>query len=294
MKNQKNLLFLTNFSEACFRAIPTVSDWIDREEGQLTILHVHGPGRTEEAEARQRMRSFFAEADRYAKCERVLFSGEPGRVVLEYCRQERPNLVFAPAGHPAGVPRVRHRSLRALLLKSAAVRIWTRGRNGNATPPRRAPENIVYVITGHSNWVQEAQFAAKMAVRHRARLHLLHLTPMQDIHDGTLASEISIGQPNVSTSELLRLIASLPVPPLVHSSTGDELRELARMLRECRADMVFLGERHAVRRGILGSYVNPDLERLDVEAICFPDSMIAAAPQSRGSEGLALLPSYIR
>jgi len=293
MKTQKNVLFLTNFSESCFRAIPTLSEWMDREEGQLTILHVHGPGRKDEADARQRMRSFFAEADRYTKCERVLLTGVPSRVVLDYCRQEKPQMVFAPASHLSGMPRFRHKSMRVALLRHARVRIWTRGRNGNGSTPRRAPENIVYVITGHADWMQEAQLAARVAVRHRARLHLIHLTPIQDIHDGTLATEIGIGQPNVSTTALLKLIASLPVPPVIHSSTGNEVHELPRLLNECNADMVFLGERHAVRRGVLGASMNPDLEKLGNEVVCFPDAP-PALEEKREAESFMLLPSYIR
>ena len=202
-------------------------------------------------------------------------------------------MVFAPASHLTGLPRFRHKSLRAALLRHARVRIWTRGRNGNGSTPRRSPENIVYVITGHADWMQEAQLAARLALRHRARLHLVHLTPVQDIHDGTFASEIGIGQPNVSTKALLKLIASLPVAPVIHSSTGNEMRELPRLLHECNADMVFLGERHAVCRGVLGTSMNPDLEKLGNEVICFPDA--APTPeQTRDAESFVLLPSYIR
>jgi hypothetical protein len=119
------------------------------------------------------------------------------------------------------------------------VKIWTRGRNGRSAPTRRHSENVAYVITGHNGWAQEAQFAARTALCRGARFHLLHLTPIQEIHEGTLAADIRIGHPNVSTCELIRLISSLPLRPVVHSSTGDEIREMPRLLRECAADIVF-------------------------------------------------------
>jgi hypothetical protein len=291
------LLFLTNFSEACFQSIPTLAEWMDREDGHLTLLHVHAPGQLNEDAARKAMRSFFAEADRYARCERVLLAGDPAGVALDYCRRTRPDLVFAPASHKAGFPRLMHESIRAKLLRAAGVKVWTRGRNGSAVAAGRPVENVAYVITGHADWPIEAQLAAQTAQRHHSRFHLIHLTPAQDIHDGTLGGDIRIGHPDVETSDLRRIMEGLPMPPVVHSSTGDEYRELPRLLGEAAANIVFVGERHAVRRGLFNHHFNPDLERLDCEVVCFPDHPMTTERRERrvpDSGRILVLPGFTR
>ena len=278
MQNKKSLLFLTNFTEACFQAIPALAEWADHEDARLSLLHVHCPGRTEEGRAHKAMQSFFAEADRYAKCERLLLAGDAETQIVSFCRETRPEIVFAPASHPTGIPRVRHRSLRASLLRKSNMRIWSRGRNGSRAP-RKAPENVAYIMSGHANWHGEATMAAHTAARYGAQFHMIHLTPHQPVHDGTLVGDIGIGHPSLREEELTALTGSLPMEPIVHSSTGDEFRELPRLVEESHASMVFLGERHAIRRGVFGYSVNRDLESRDCEFVCFPERAMAGDAQ---------------
>lgn len=295
MKNGKRLLFLTNFSEACFQAIPALAEWQDREEGHLSLLHVHTAGRVDEDRARKAMRSFFAEADRYARCERLLLAGNAERMIVDYCRRMRPDIVFAPASHPAGFPRVRHRSLRASLLRRGRVKVWSRGRSGHPVPARRPAEDVAYVMTGHAAWHREAEMAAHIAARQGARFHLIHLTTMQAMHDGTLPQDVRIGHPEVLVQELNDFVKSLPCPPVIHFSAGDEFRELPRLLAESHAATVFLGERHALRRDLFGYSVNRDLEKLDCEFICFPETESIGDPKENEADlAFTLLPGYLR
>jgi hypothetical protein len=295
MMQGRSFLFLTNFSEACFQTIPTVAEWLDREDGHLTLLHVHAPGQRQEQNARKSMRSFFAEADRYARCERVLLAGDAASAAVDFCSRSKPDVVFAPASNKSGFPRLTHDSIRARLLRDAGVKLWTRGRNAGPAPATRPVENVAYVLTGHADWMQEAHAAARAALRLHARLHLIHLTPVQSVHDGTLAPDIRIGGPEAPIAALRKLAESLPAPPVVHSSTGDEYRELPRLLEESGAQVVFLGERHAVRRGLFTRNFNPDLERFDCEVVCFPDRPRADAPERAPETGrVVMLPGYSR
>jgi hypothetical protein len=107
MTNRKNMLFLTDFSEAAFRAIPALTEWLDREEGGLTILHVHSPGPAGEASA-TRACALSSLRRTLCGCKRILVSGDLERVAIDYCRNERPEFVFAPASHPTGLPRLVH------------------------------------------------------------------------------------------------------------------------------------------------------------------------------------------
>lgn len=270
MNTNKRMLFLTNFSEACFQALPAVAEWMDREKGQLTILHVAHQSGTELESARERLHSFFAEADRYSRCERVLLTGKPAEAIIGYCRHKTPDVVFAPASQPSGLPRIFHQSLRARLVREGGVKLWTRGRGGRNGASARAPKHVAHAITGHAGWVAEAVEAAQFAAAYQAKLHFLYLAPWPEVHEGTVAEDLCIARPEVSTTELQSLASMLPVRPELHTSMGDGHRDLIRLLLKCDADVAFLGERHVVLRGLLRVSMNPDLDGLDCEVVCYP------------------------
>lgn len=275
--NHKNLLFLTNFSEACFQAVPAIAEWIDREDGQLTIVHVARPEGRQVAIARDRLNSFFAEADRYRNCRRSLLIGSPLEEVAHYCRSERPDAVFAPASKPSGVPRPFHQSLRARLVRDGGIKLWTRGRGDGTGCSLRTPRNVAYVVTGHPGWITEACEAARLAVSYGANLHYLYLTPWPEVHDGTVADLRSI-RPQVPPQELENLARRLPIRPELHTALGDSASDVVRILRECQADVAFVAEHHAVRRGLFRVTMDSDLDRLDCEVICYPKSPISRDP----------------
>jgi nucleotide-binding universal stress UspA family protein len=276
---------LTDFSEACYQAIPAAAEWIDREHGALTILHVHGGEAQQRRNASAKMQSFFAEADRYDSCERVLVEGQTIASITQYCQERKPDLVFAPATQPAGLPRIFRKSLRAHLLKQAQVRIWTRGRKGNPSPSRcPSPDNVIYSVTGHDNWVQELRMAARAADFHNARFHVAWLTPHMEVSEGTTAADLRLGPPKVAMKQLLEEIEKMPVMPEIHRAIGDEHRDLRRLIQETNADLIFAGEKHVLKRSFGGSQFNADLDRLDCEVICFPErsgvGLSAEAPQT--------------
>lgn len=274
MAQRPRLLFLSDFSEACYQAIPAAAEWIDREHGALTILHVHSNESQQRRNASAKLQSFFAEADRYDSCERVLLEGDTIPSLIQYCQDRKPDLVFAPATQPAGLPRIFRKSLRAQLLKHAQVRIWTRGRKGNPSPSRcPSPDNVIYSVTGHDNWIQELRMAARAADFHNARFHVAWLTPHMEISDGTTSADLHLGPPKVSMKQLLQEIEKMPVLPEIHRAMGDEHRDLRRLIQETNSDLVFAGEKQVLKRGIGGAQFNADLDRLDCEVICFPERL---------------------
>jgi hypothetical protein len=273
MNTNPHLLFLTNFSEACFQALPAISEWIDREQGRLTLLNVARGGGS-----RDRLRSFFAEADRYAHCERVSLKGEPAEAIIEYCRAESPDVVFAPASKPSGVPRIFHRSLRASLIRRG-LKLWTRGRSEGPDAVPRRPRNVAYAITGHARWATEVVDAARFAASYNATLHLLYLAPWPEVHDGTFAADLRATHPRVSPEELETLVRRLPGRPEVHASLGNSTRDVVRLLRHCCADVAFVNESHAIRRRLFHESIQPDLDRLDCEVFCYPTQPLVNVPE---------------
>jgi len=270
MTSNRKMVFLTNFSEACFQAIPTVAEWMDREKGHLTIVHAASEGVKELEPARERLQSFFAEADRYLQCERVLLQGARVETILEYCRKERPSVVFAPASKPSGLPRVMHSSLRAKLIRSGGLRLWTKGRSesGDATP--KAPRHVAYAITGNHGWVSEAVEAAKFAAQYDAKLHYLYLAPWPIAQEGMTADDVRLEMKHVSVREVRELAQQLPITPIVHTRMGDRSGDLGQLLKACRADVAFVGDKHLIRRRLWLESIHPELDAMDCEFVCYP------------------------
>jgi nucleotide-binding universal stress UspA family protein len=267
---KKNLLFLTNFSEACFQAVPSIAEWMDREQGRLTLLHVADPGQKDSEQSESRLKSFFAEADRYRHCERVVLKGPRVQSMVDYCQAERPDVVFAPASKPSGLPRFLHSSLRAQLIREGGVRLWTRGRSEGSDNSARVPKQVVYAITGSAGWVSEAVEAAKFAARYEANLHYVYLAPWPDLHEGSLVTSISEEMSGVTQQEVRNLASQLAIQPEIHTGIGDSGRDLARLLKECRADVAFVGESHLIRRSFWRDQIDAELDGLDCEFVCYP------------------------
>jgi nucleotide-binding universal stress UspA family protein len=268
MNSNQNLLFLTNFSEACFQALPAMAEWADREQGTLTLLHVARDERRALEVARDRLNSFFAEGQRYERCERVLLKGDPCEAVQEYCRAEHPDQVFAPASKPSRLPRFRS-SLRARLIR-CGVKLWTRGRSEGPDTACRVPRNVAYAITGHDNWAAEACEAVRFAMDYEARIHFLYLSPWPDIDDGTIVSDLRLNHPRVSLSDIETLVRRLPVRPELHTTLGNRTSDVVRLLRDCQADAAFVSEAHAIRRRAFRDTMDGELDRLDCEVFCYP------------------------
>ena len=65
------VLFLTNFSDLCFRAIPAVAQMSDELDLRLTIMHA-APASADAPGLEDNLRNFFPEADHFSACRRLL------------------------------------------------------------------------------------------------------------------------------------------------------------------------------------------------------------------------------
>src|SRR5882762_10072095 len=122
-----HIIFATNFSDACHAAIPTVTRWVDAHNARLTILHVYQPEKTLHRKAEAHLKSFYAEADNYSNCQRILLAGNPCDNIESFCTKEGDGLLFMPPSDRTGLPRPFHVSTRARLLENLEMPIWTMG-----------------------------------------------------------------------------------------------------------------------------------------------------------------------
>ncbi|MEZ5288868.1 MAG: universal stress protein [Vicinamibacterales bacterium] len=145
------VVFLTNFSNLCFRAIPSLAQMSDDIDMRLTIVHAAG----ETADTRpleNNLRNFFSEADAFSRCRRILERGTPVDAVQRLATRQPIDLVVAPAGDPLGMPRIGHRSLRSRLVRECPAPVWTHGPAALHRRGVRRPRRVACVVEeGHSS-----------------------------------------------------------------------------------------------------------------------------------------------
>lgn len=236
-----DVLFLTNFSDHCFRVIPSVAQMADHVPVRLTLMHVYDSTCTTARKASETLESFFPEADRYRACRRVVAPGPVVEAVKRHLCVWPTNLLVAPASDPIGLPRFGDRSLRARLIESCGVPLWTMGRHVPIAKLLQPVRNVACWIDFRDGQHPHVPFAMEYAHRLGATLHLLQGLPAID--EGMLSAP---GDPDRSlhpddvAEELTRLCDGGPVQPQVRVGQGEGRRGMARMLKQCDADVVFL------------------------------------------------------
>lgn len=236
-----DILFLTNFSDFCFRTIPSLAQMADSFSVRLTLMHVYDPERTTRAKAMGMLESFFPEADRYRSCQRIATAGPVVEAVQKHLDVWPVNLIVAPASDPIGVPRIGDCSLRARVIQECGVPVWTMGRRVQLPKLLQPVKNVACWLDFHGHGHQHLPFAMEYAHRLNANLHLLHALP--PIHEGSLmpaAHQNKPLHPAGAAEYIARMSAASPVRPQIHIAPGEGKSALCQMLAECDADLVFL------------------------------------------------------
>ena len=237
-----DILFLTDFSDACFRSIPAIVQIGDAVQSRLTILHVFDPARVSQTSADEQLNRFFPEADEHFACYRTAVPGPWMEAVRSHLEVWPVNLIVAPASTAKGFSRIGHHPLRSRLAKECGVPVWTAGRRVELKKLAQPVRNVACWLDFYSLQTGHLAFAMEYANKLNAKLHLLRALP--EIHEGSLilgALQERALYPGGATEEILHLCANSRSRPEVHVSCGDEGHTaLTSMLRECDADVVFL------------------------------------------------------
>lgn len=236
-----DILFLTNFSDYCFRAIPAIAQIADSLSVRLTLLHAYDPAVSNAKTVQDMLGSFFPEADRYRSCLRVAMPGPVIDAVKRHLEAWPVNLIVAPASDPIGVPRIGDRSLRARLIDGCGVPVWTIGRRVRVPKLLRPVKNVACWLDFNMRGAPHLPFAMEYAQRVGAKLHMLRALPT--IHEGSLVHGTNPNRslnPDGASQEIARLCSGSPVRPHIHVTQGEGRRALCTMLDACDADLVFL------------------------------------------------------
>ncbi|MBK7931843.1 MAG: universal stress protein [Bryobacterales bacterium] len=255
------LLFLTNYSDSSYQAIPAVAQLAASLHLRITLLHAYNPRQSTQRQADDQLHSFSAEAAQYSDCRRVVVPGPALAAVQKYAASHRFDLLVAPQRDRFGLPRIAHRSLRARLLQTIPAPLWTLGA---ALPPRgfdRPIRNIACRMNYGASSILHFKLAANLAERLDARLHLIDVVP--DTDEATLLVPLYATRPLSASAAIARIAehtAFMKRTPEIHVSAGNESRELRRLLERCEADLFFCGENQALRSTLLGPQLDRSLD----------------------------------
>jgi hypothetical protein len=237
------VVFLTNYSDYCFHAIPAIAQMADDVGMNLTIAHAIPPGSTprDRAHAQERLASFFPEADSFTRTERRVLFGTPPEAVRQL-RQDRPiDLLLAPASGRFGLPRMGRRSWRCELMRETAVPIWSIGRRTELARVRRAPRNIACWMDFEIEGTSHVACAWEYARRVGARLHMLCALP--DIDEGSVFLGAEPITANEAIDEIGRRLSWLDAVPEVHVAWRNSRAARHQLVRRCDAELLFLPDR---------------------------------------------------
>jgi nucleotide-binding universal stress UspA family protein len=262
-------VFPTNFSHSCFRTIPAMAQWLDQPNSRLTLLHVYNPATTTRRCAESSLASFFAEAEHYGNCERILLEGGALESILSYCDANEPDLIVMPVSDRVGLPRFGHKSMRARILRHSRTPMWTVGRRIESESFSSPVRNVACWVNYDSTNLSHLREACSLALKLDATLQLIHVVPRVD--EGTLVSVLDGYQPlhpKVAEERLNEMGVFLPVKTEVHVAVGATLTELPKLLKKCGADLMFAGEKQVLKQGWFSPKLNPVIEICPCPVVC--------------------------
>ena len=264
-----NILFLTKFDDAAYRAIPAAAFLMSEVRATLTIMHVYQKD-SEREDAERNVRSFFAEAEHYPNCRRFAVQGKLEDIVEQYWATANIDLIMAPSVRLLDLPKPFRSSARARLLERIPAPLWTMTTRGNGHSAYGPIRRVGCYVNFESSNLSHVHAAVQMARQLRAELRLLCVTPT--IHEGALLNPLHTDAPlhsQVAEARLGNLINSLSPDAGIFVETGDESTKLPELVRRGKCDVVFLGEEHALTRSITGrAKLRKLLSRLPCPAIC--------------------------
>jgi nucleotide-binding universal stress UspA family protein len=273
----KEIVFATDFSDSSHAVIPAVAQWVDTLGAKLTLLHVYNPGSMMYREADVLLQSFFAEADNYPHCDRVLVSGDPAEGIAAYCERRSNILLMLPPSDLTGLPRPWHRSMRARLIKRLSVPVWTLGRVNVGESTSAAHRHIGVWLGDPEEGLSHLQQAASYASETGGTLHLLHV--VDEINEGSMLKPLTSAGPmgEEAADAWLRDIANTLNPSCrveVHVAQGCVGRELPRLIRRSGANMMMVSHHTVVKSGWLAPAINPIFGKCSI-------SLVSVPPQGR-------------
>jgi len=234
---------------------------------------VYDPEQVSREAIEAKLHSFFPEADRYGACHRLAVPGPFEQAIRQHLEGWPVDLIVAPGSETVGWPRIGARSTRARLIEQCGVPVWTIGGEVALDLLLRPVRNVGCWVDYDSFRADHLEFAIEYANKLHAKLHLLRALPAIDENLLSTGSADSVLAGKTAAREIVRVCASALVVPEVHVSRGPRAANLARMLSECDADVVFLSN---AASGMVGEWMGMGMrlsDGLPCPAVCLGETL---------------------
>lgn len=260
------VLFLTNFSDSCYRAIPAVAQLGDEIDIRLTIVHAHAGSPDATPQKEDALRSFFPEADDYPSSRRVLLATSPIEAVRRLKVEQPVDLVVAPPGDPLGMPRLGHRSLRSLIIRDAALPTWTCGASASSSRILRPTRHVACTLELERDGNAHLELACAYAEAMGATLHVVHVVP--EVEEGHRMMQLAAAEPFDDVHARKECRKAGASPSLSIDVRMTDRHGLQATLSDCDADVVFLDGAKWMSRRWLTFRMRRMLDELPCPAVC--------------------------
>lgn len=275
------VVFLTGFTEGCFRSIPAAAQMADDLAVRLTLLYAYDARREKRSAAEARLASFFPEADRYADTRRVAYAGTVVEAALAHGQGQLADVFLAP-----GVDRLRPlhlgRSTRAALIDAVPAPVWTIGSKVTSAAIRRPARRIACWLDPAAKDASYLTLASELAKKVGGELHVLHVVP--EMHEGEVSAPDGPLRPDDVADVVARELGNSGRVAGIHVSPGGWHGAVLDLVRGCDPDLLVLSPRRSVRRRILGLRVGSLVDRVACPVMCVGAS--ATVPHLVAGDGL--------
>lgn len=269
-KPDLRILFPTSFSDACFRTIRAVAQFADSCNIDLTLAHAVPEHASSNPTARQELHSFFAEADHYSCCHRVVLRGNPLDQISELATTGAYDLVMIPASDRFGVPSWFRSSFRARMLQQCPVPVWTFGGALDNAQIRRQIRTITCLVDFDGGGHPHLRLAAAFASQIGALLRVVHV--LEKVDEGTLARFCSAEPPlcgDLAKQQIHSLCSRVAATGAeVDIIVGARRKELCKLLKSCNSDLLFTGPRQVLGSRLPAPRLQPYINRLPCPVVC--------------------------
>lgn len=282
-----HLVFLTSFSQGCFRAIPAVAQMVDDLDARLTILHAYDPSRSTASGAQATLDSFFPEADRFVGTRRVLYEGSLFDALRDLGERRGFDLLIAPSVDRVW-PLRWGASARANLVAGADVPVWTIGRSVSPEALRRPTRRVACLLDAGDRVHSYLQRAATLATSLRGELLVLHAVP--DFAEGEIRTAPGALCADEVSEVVHRAIGRAALDVSVHVAPGGSPSAVRRLAESCAPDLLVLNPRDSLRPHLFGRRVSALADVLPCPVL-FVGPEVRTRPESGRSVEVRLVPS---
>ncbi len=262
MLTLKKILFPVDFSDRAIGAAHYVEALTGRFNAELTLMHVVESAdylygtiefggaalndfHTERmAHSRKKLDEFLVDELGHFQVRRVLFEGDPSRVITDYVEREGIDMVMMPSHGFGPFRRFIIGSVTAKVLHDVHVPVWT-GVHMEAAPPLEVIgcRNVLCGVDLSSEQCEHTvTWAASMAEEYGAKLALVHATPAVETWPAkAFDTEMAQSFMAAAREEITKLQAKLGTNAMVCIAGGDPATVIKHAAEQHESDVLVIG-----------------------------------------------------